>query len=276
VTSRVVATLLVLLAAPVAAAPPVPAAECPRAMRASWSALCDAANRGEPGALMTLGAWRVLGINGPRDPAEGERLVALAAAAGHVRARYALGVLLARREPDAARAHWRAAAAEGCLGAAIMLLREEAADGGVAGEALRARAEALAAEPTARRDDWAALARLLDQAGMTEQGAALRREGAARADALMAPVFRARNLAAARQIPRAIALLEQARAERPDVATRFELDHELALLHRQSGDRARAADAATAALVALRTTPCAVPFDGTQELELVELLAERR
>lgn len=157
-----------------------------------------------------------------------------------------------------------------------MLLREEAADGGLAGEALRARVEALAAEPAARRDDWAALARVLGQAGLTDEAAALRREGAVRQDALMEPVFRARNLASAGQIPQAIALLEQARAERPDPATRFELDRELAELHHREGDRERAAIAAAAALATLCASPCAVPFDGRQEFELVELLAGRR
>jgi tetratricopeptide (TPR) repeat protein len=270
------AALVLCLAGPAVAAPPVPPAECPSGMRRSWTTLCDAANRGEPAALVTLGAWRVLGINGPRDPAEGERLIALAAAEGHVRARYALGVLLARRDPEAARRHWRAAGAQGCLGAAIMLLREEAADGVVAEEALHARVAALATEPAARRDDWVALARLLDQAGMTEQGAALRRDGAARQDALMDPVFRARNVATSGQIPQAIAVLEQARAARLDARTRFELDRDLAELHRRLGDRERAAAAATAALEALRAAPCVVPFDGTQEFELLELLAGRR
>lgn len=268
--------LALCLAGAAAATPPVPQAECPSGLRRSWATLCEAADRGEPAALMTLGAWRVLGINAPRDPAEGERLIALAAAEGHVQARYALGVLLARRELETARGHWRAAAAQGCVGAAVMLLREEVADGALAGEALRARIEGLAAEPAARRDDWVALSRVLDQAGMTEQGAAVRRDGAARQDALMEPVFRARNLAAAGQIPQAIALLERARAERPNPATRFELDHELAELHHRADDRARAADAATAALDALRASPCAVPFEGRQEFELIELLAGRR
>jgi TPR repeat protein len=116
----------------VRAALPVPTAERPRGTRASWDALGDAADRGEAAAPITLGDRRALDINAPRDPAEGGRLIALAAAAGHVRARYALGVLLARR------------------------------------------------------DDRAAPARLLDEVGTTEGGAAPRRDGAARVDALMA------------------------------------------------------------------------------------------
>jgi len=270
------ALLLALAVAPASADPLAEPAACPFLMRWNWGKLCEAASAGNRDALLVLGIWRLYGINGKAERPEGERLLLEAAVRGQGRAYYVLGIARERRDPSAAHAAYERAAASGCVGARIALLRLDLGEGWIEDDAeLDRRVAAVTGDPGVRHRDLRQLADVLSQLGRRGMAEPVALLGAGRFEAETQTIARAMLLASSRKMDAAVALLEAARDERDgEPAATWEFEEALGHLRLRQGRPEAARAHFEAALAGLRRAPCSTAtFDAMNELEIAERLA---